>query len=312
MSTTMNNPVPTGWGEANVPSQQGRTAVVTGANAGLGFEAARVLSAKGAKVILACRNQRKGEEAINRLRAANPAADVILEQLDTSDLASVRAFAERIRAGHSRIDLLINNAGIMATPQATSKDGFEMQLATNHLGHFALAGLLLPLMQGVPGSRIVPVGSLAARSGTIDFDDLMGEGEYQAWKAYNQSKLANVMFGLELQRRLKLAGAATIAAMAHPGASVTNLFQAAEGWDSMISPELREDFQGPEQGVLPILFAATAPEAVAGGYYGPSELNEMKGPVGHAQLPEAALDQAQAERLWRVSEELTGVSYLEF
>jgi NAD(P)-dependent dehydrogenase (short-subunit alcohol dehydrogenase family) len=303
--------IPAGWGEQNVPSQQGRIAVITGANAGLGFEAARVLSGKGAKVILACRNTAKGEEAARRLRALHPQADVVVEKLDTSDLASVRTCADRILFAYPRIDLLINNAGIMATPHEKSKDGFEMQLATNHLGHFALTGLLLPNLRDVPGSRIVAVASIAAQSGKIDFDDLMGERRYDAWKAYNQSKLANLMFGQELQRRLDRAGARTIAAIGHPGASLTNLFSTPGGGiaKKILSPLMRPFFQEADRGVLPILFAATAPEAIPGAYYGPDRFREMKGEVSYASIPRASTRLDTAERLWRVSEELTGVRY---
>lgn len=311
MNAPIRPPLPAGWSERNIPPQHNRVAIITGANAGLGFEAARALSAKGAKVILACRNTAKGEDACKRLRELHPQADVVVEQLDTSDLASVRAFAERILRICPHIDLLINNAGIMATPHEKSKDGFEMQLATNHLGHFALTGLLLPHMRDVPGSRIVAIASVAAQSGKIDFDDLMGEHRYDTWKAYNQSKLANLMFGQELQRRLSHTGAQTIAAIGHPGASLTNLFSTPGSRiaKQLLSPLMRPFFQEANRGVLPILFAATAPEAVPGAYYGPGGFKEMKGDVGYASVPPASLDLATAERLWRVSEELTGVVY---
>jgi NAD(P)-dependent dehydrogenase (short-subunit alcohol dehydrogenase family) len=310
MNAPTRPPVPAGWSEQNIPPQHNRTAVITGANAGLGFEAARALSAKGAKVILACRNTVKGEEACKRLRALHPQVDVVVEKLDTSELASVRAFVGRIVETSPRIDLLINNAGIMATPYAKSKDGFEMQLATNHLGHFALTGLLLPHMRDVPGSRVVAIASVAAKSGKIDFDDLMGEHRYDTWKAYNQSKLANLMFGQELQRRLARAGAQTIAVIGHPGASLTNLFSTPGGriTKQLLSPLMRPFFQEANRGVLPILFAATAPEAVPGAYYGPSGFKEMKGDVGYASVPPASMDLAVAQRLWHMSEELTGVT----
>jgi len=313
MNAQTKSAVPTPWGEQNVPAQRDRIAIVTGANVGLGFEAARVLSDKGAQVILACRNTDKGNEARKRLLARNQHAQLAVEKLDTSDLASVRAFAERIGSRHPRIDLLINNAGIMAVPQQRSVDGFELQFATNHLGHFALAGLLLPHMRDVRGSRIIAVSSIAARSGAIDFDDLMGEHSYDPWKAYNQSKLANLMFAQELQRRLGHARAATIAATGHPGASLTNLFSTPGGGlvKKILSPVMRPLFQEADQGVLPILFAATAPEAVPGAYYGPGHFKEKKGPVSYAFVPEASKETAVAAQLWRVSEELTGVRYLD-
>lgn len=300
------------WSENEIPAQHGRVAIITGANSGLGFEAARALSSKGAKVVLACRDPGKGEAACARIRATHPSADVLVAPLDTSELASVRRFAHGILDAYPQIDLLINNAGIMATPYATSKDNFEMQFATNHLGHFALTGLLLPIMRGVAGSRVVAIASIAARSGRIDFDDLMGVRAYGAWKAYNQSKLANLMFGMELQRRLAKAHAATVAVIAHPGASLTNLFATpgAGFTKRVLTPLMGFLFQGAEKGVLPILYAATSPAIEPGGYYGPDRLNEMKGAPASARVPVAAHDVAVAKALWEASERLTDVRYL--
>jgi NAD(P)-dependent dehydrogenase (short-subunit alcohol dehydrogenase family) len=232
--------------------------------------------------------------------------------LDVASLHSVRSFAAAVQAQFAAIDLLINNAGIMATPQQSSPDGFELQFATNHLGHFALTGLLLPQLSAHHGSRVVAVSSIAARSGAIDFADLMGTRRYDPWRAYNQSKLANLMFGLELQRRLQRAGLPSVALAAHPGASTTNLFSTPGSFfvKRILSPLLsRLLFQPAEQGVLPILFAATSAEATPGGYYGPRGFQEMKGPPGPAAIPRQALDTEAATRLWRVSEQLTGVSY---
>ncbi|HSH94384.1 MAG TPA: oxidoreductase, partial [Roseimicrobium sp.] len=290
----------------------GRLAIVTGANGGLGFEAAKVLAGKGASVVLACRSKAKGEDACSRIRSEQPGAAVHAALLDVSDLESVRLFAKQALAEYANIDLLINNAGVMAIPQQRSKDGFEMQLATNHLGHFALTGLLLPRLLAAPGSRIVAVASIAAKSGAIDFDDLMGERGYKPWKAYNQSKLANLMFGLELQRRLARAGAATTAAIAHPGASTTNLFSTHGAWLSkhVLVPLTRSLFHPPDQGVLPILFAATAPQAQPGGYYGPDGFMEMKGASASVGVPKAARDENAARQLWEASEQLTGMHYL--
>lgn len=312
MNTSHHSSPAKSWTEADIPSQLNRVVVITGANAGLGFESARALSAKGAKVILACRNQVKGDAACEQLRNNHALADVKAEPLDISDLGSVREFSARMIETYPSIDLLINNAGIMATPYAKSKDGFEMQFATNHLGHFALAGLLLPAMRDVPDSRIIATASIAARGGEIDFDDLMGEQKYNTWKAYNQSKLANLMFGQELQRRLSDSGAKTIAAIGHPGASLTNLFSTpgATVVKKLMSPLMRFFFQSADRGVLPILFAATAKDAVPGAYYGPDRLNEMKGNVAYAKLPKACEDLDVAARLWAVSEALTGVRYL--
>lgn len=299
------------WGEDDVPPQSGRIVIITGGNSGLGFEAARVLSNRGAKVILACRNQGKGEAACSTIRAGNLGADVLFAPLDISDLQSVRRFARHILDAYPKFDLLINNAGIMATPYAKSKDNFEMQLATNHLGHFALTGLLLPRMKAVAGSRIVAVSSIAARSGQIDFKDLMGERTYDPWKAYNQSKLANLMFGIELQRRLARANAATVALIAHPGASRTNLFSTpgAALTKRVLAPLMRFLFQEAKQGVLPVLYAATSATIKPGAYYGPDRFNEMKGSPSPAKVPSAADDAAAARTLWEVSETLTGVHY---
>lgn len=301
-----------GWNAQNVPDQHARLAIVTGANGGLGFEAAKVLAGKGASVVLACRSKAKGEDACSRIRAEQPGAAVHAALLDVSDLESVCLFAKRALAEYASIDLLINNAGVMAIPQQRSKDGFEMQLATNHLGHFALTGLLLPRLLATPGSRIVAIASIAARSGAIDFGDLMGERGYKPWKAYNQSKLANLMFGLELQRRLTRAGAATTAAIAHPGVSTTNLLSTPGAWLSkqVLMTLTRSLFQPPDRGVLPILFAATAPQAQPGGYYGPDGFMEMKGAPAPAGVPKAARDENAARRLWEASEQLTGMRYL--
>lgn len=301
------------WTAQNIPDQRGRRVIITGANSGLGFATADALAAKGATVVLACRSLGKAEHARNELLAKHPRADISSAALDVSSLASVRSFAERALADYPRIDLLINNAGIMATPAEKSVDGFEMQLATNHLGHFALTGLLLPRLLATPGSRVVAVASIAALSGRIDFDDLMGKKRYDPWKAYNQSKLANLIFGRELQRRLTRAGASTIAVVAHPGASSTNLFDTPGGAlvKKVLSPLMSLFFQPAEQGALPTLLAATEPQAQPGGYYGPSGFKEMKGAPKPARVPRQAEDLATAARLWQVSEELTGIRYLD-
>lgn len=290
----------------------GRTVLITGANSGLGFEAARNLAARGARVILACRAEAAAERASSAIRVESPQADVRVGLLDVSSLQSVRRFAAFVAERFDALDVLINNAGIMATPQARSADGFELQLATNHLGHFALTGLLLPLLEKRSGSRVVAVSSIAARSGQIDFDDLMGERGYDSWKAYNQSKLANLMFAFELQRRLVATGSATQAIAAHPGASTTNLFATPGGFvaKKILSPLLsRFLFQPASRGVLPILHAATAAEARPGGYYGPQGYKEMNGDPGPAFVPSQAMDEAVAARLWEVSEQLTGVAF---
>lgn len=297
-----------------VPDQTGRTAIVTGANAGLGFEVSKALAARNARVIMACRSPDRGEQARRQILEQTPAGTLQVEQLDVSSLASVRAFVERLSPEIATLDLLINNAGIMAVPKSASADGYEMQFATNHLGHFLLTGLLLPKLGATSGSRVVAVSSLAARSGQIDFDDLQGEKKYNQWKAYNQSKLANLIFGIELQRRLTRSGSATIAAIAHPGGSSTNLFSTpGAGLVKRIVTSIIEPlfFQSAEAGAQPLLFAATSPDTVPGGYYGPAKMYEMKGPPAKARIPEQAEDAETARRLWEVSETLVAFNYLD-
>lgn len=300
------------WRMQQMPDQSGRTAIVTGANIGLGYEAALALARCNANVILACRSVPKAEGALQRIRLELPGAKLQIAALDVSDMDSVRAFARRLRNSHPRLDLLINNAGVMAIPRQLTRDGFEMQLATNHLGHFALTGLLLPLLDAAPAARVVAVSSIAARHASIGFDNLMGERGYQPWKAYNQSKLANLMFGLELQRRLARSGSTTTAVIAHPGSATTNLFASpgARIVKQVLMPLASRLFHAPDRGVLPILFAATSPDAQPGAYYGPDGFQETKGEVALAYVPKAARDKPAAARLWQVSAGLTGVEYL--
>ncbi len=303
---------PNRWTTELMPPQAGRVALITGANSGLGLAAARALAAAGATTILACRSPENAERARRELVAAFPQADVQVGMLDVASLKSVRAFAKEVRQRFEAIDLLINNAGIFATPHWRSPDGFELQFATNHLGHFALTGLLLPQLAASAGSRVVVVSSVAARSGHIEFDDLMGERRYDSWQAYSQSKLANLMFALELQRRLQSARRPTMAVAAHPGFATTNLLATPGGFflKRVVSPLMKHlTFQPAEQGVLPILFAATSPDAEPGGYYGPQGFREMNGPPGPAAIPDRARDRAAAARLWEVSERLAGISY---
>lgn len=296
----------------DIPDQTGRVIVITGANSGLGLAAARELTKRRATVVLGCRSAQNAARTRDDLLRATPRASVEVGVVDVSSLGSVRAFAEALQRRFPVLDVLINNAGIMATPRALSVDGFEMQFATNHLGHFALTGRLLPLLRDRSGSRVVAVSSIAARSGRIDFDDPMGERSYDPWQAYNQSKLANLMFAFELQRRLAKSGAATTAIAAHPGASTTNLFATPGGFltKRVISPLMNGLlFQPAERGVLPILLAAASPFAQPGGYYGPSGFQEMKGDPAPARVPPQALDAEVAARLWRLSEQLTGITY---
>ncbi|MFI5506807.1 SDR family NAD(P)-dependent oxidoreductase [Mycobacterium sp. NPDC051804] len=298
----------TNWTTAAIPDQTGRTAVITGANTGLGYETAAALAAKGARVVLAVRNTDKGKEAVRRIEAASPSAQVDLQALDLTSLTSVRAAAEQLKANHESIDLLINNAGVMVTPKTVTEDGFELQFGTNHLGHFALTGLLLDRLLVAPGSRVVTVSSTGHRfGGGIHFDDLQWQRSYSRMGAYGQSKLANLMFTYELQRRLK--GTETIAAAAHPGASQSELGRNA----SLPIQIMFLPFVGLQQstamGALPTLRAATDPSVLGGQYYGPGGIGELRGYPKVVSSTDASHDVAAQQRLWTVSEELTGVAY---
>ncbi len=299
------------WTTGDIPDQTGRVAVVTGANTGLGYHAAAALAQTGAHVVLAVRNLEKGNLALARIVAAHPNADVTLQELDLGSLASVRAAAAALRKAYPRIDLLINNAGVMWTPKQTTADGFEMQFGTNHLGHFALTGLLLDNLLPVRGSRVVTVSSTGHRlRAAIHFDDLQWEHRYDRYAAYGQSKLANLLFTYELQRRLAERQSNTIAVAAHPGASSTELGRSAP---TLIKPLFALAgtvlFQSAAMGALPTLRAATDPGVEGGQYYGPDGLGEQR---GHPKLVSSSAqshDQDLQRRLWAVSEELTGVTY---
>jgi NAD(P)-dependent dehydrogenase (short-subunit alcohol dehydrogenase family) len=302
----------TKWTTDDIPDQHGRTAIITGANSGIGLVAARELARAGARVVLACRDTEKGVAAASDVasRAAN--AEVEMSALNLASLDSVRAFAERFRAEHDGLDLLINNAGVMAPPRRTTTDGFELQFGTNHLGHFALTGLLIGAMQGRTGARVVNVSSGAHRFGRIDFEDLQGERKYGRWRAYGQSKLANLLFTFELDRRLRAAGSTVSSLAAHPGYSATNLqFAAAPRPDRAFMAVTNVVMaQSAEMGALPTLYAATKPGVEGGTYVGPGGLFEQRGypkPVGTSP---AARDQKVAAKLWEVSEQLTGVKFL--
>lgn len=297
------------WTEAEVPDQFGRVAIVTGANTGIGFETARVLAERGAEVVLACRDVGKGEAAAQRIRDAAPSAAVAFEALDLADLDSIAAFAERFSASRQRLDLLINNAGVMVPPAGRTVQGFELQFGINHLGHFALTQELLPLLRGRPDARVVTVSSGAQYFGRIAFDDLQGERRYDRWQAYGQSKLANVMFAFELQRRLDAEGAAVRSLAAHPGVARTNLqpasVAASGSWLEPLAYRLMAPlFQSAAMGALPQLYAATAAEALPAGHYGPDQLGGLRGWPTPVRVAPAALDAAQCQRLWAVSEEL--------
>jgi NAD(P)-dependent dehydrogenase (short-subunit alcohol dehydrogenase family) len=300
------------WTAKDIPDQTGRLAVVTGANSGLGLVAARELARAGATVIVACRNTAKGEQALATIRSAVPGARAEVGELDLADLASVRAFAERISAERDRVDLLINNAGIMAPPRRLTVDGFESQLGTNHLGHFALTGLLLGTLLAAPRPRVVTVSSEAHRMGRMKFDDLQGERRYQHWLAYGQSKLANLLFCFELQRRASAGGTELESMAAHPGYAATNLQSAgpgiaAERWAMAIAN--RVVGQSADMGALPTLYAATAPDLPGGTFVGPDSWGGMRGHPRVVTASGRAYDTEAASRLWAVSEELTGVHY---
>jgi NAD(P)-dependent dehydrogenase (short-subunit alcohol dehydrogenase family) len=294
------------WTTDDVPSERGRLAVVTGANTGLGFETAQVLAARGASVVLAVRNVEKGKQAAARIAAAAPGATVTVQELDLSSLDSVRTAAAEIRAGHPRIDLLVCNAGVMYPPKQVTRDGFELQFGTNHLGHFALTGLLLEQLLPVPGSRVVTVSSVGHRiRAGIHFDDLQWERSYSRVRAYGQSKLANLMFTYELQRRLSGAGAGTIAVAAHPGFAATELMRHTP-MAAVVTPLFSQDAA---MGALPVLRAATDPGVLGGQYYGPGGFLGLRGYPKLAASSRRSRDEAVQRRLWAVSEELTGVTF---
>jgi NAD(P)-dependent dehydrogenase (short-subunit alcohol dehydrogenase family) len=300
------------WSESDVPDQTGRVVVVTGANTGIGYQAAAVLAHRGAHVVLAVRNLEKGNAALARIVAASPRADVTLQQLDLTSLDSVRGAADALRAAYPRIDLLINNAGVMWTPKLLTADGFELQFGTNHLGHFALTGLLLDQLLGLGDSRVVTVSSLGHRlRAAIHFDDLQWERRYDRIAAYGQSKLANLLFTYELQRRLAAApDAKTIAVAAHPGGSNTELARNLPGifapLKAVLGPVL---FQSPAMGALPTLRAATDASTQGGQYYGPDGFLEQRGRPKVVGSSAQSHDEELQRRLWAVSEELTGVSF---
>lgn len=299
------------WGEVDVPDQRGRVAVVTGAKTGLGFHTARVLAQRGAVVVLAVRSLDRGKDAAERIGAVAPGAHVEVQELDLASLASIRAGAADLAARYPRIDLLINNAGVMYTPRQSTADGFEMQFGTNHLGHFALTGLMLPQLLAASGSRVVTVSSIGHRiRARIHFDDLQGERHYDRVAAYAQSKLANLMFTYELNRRLDMAGAATTALAAHPGISDTELTRylprPLRRLSSVVTPLVT---QSAAKGALPTLRAATDPRASGGQYYGPSGPGELMGSPTVVGSSGQSQDVALQRHLWVVSEELTGVTY---
>lgn len=306
----------TKWTAEQVPSQTGKTVLVTGANSGIGYQAALELARHGAHVLLGVRNPAKGQAALGQLLREVPGAQAELALLDMASLASIRDFSQKFTNSGRGLDLLINNAGVMALPnRELTADGFERQFGINHLGHFALTGLLLPRFLASTAPRVVTVASLAHRNGKIEFDNLQSERSYAPWDAYNNSKLANILFARELDRRAKAAGSKLISLPVHPGISRTSLISNGPGTGGkdlkimllgLLGPFIMQD---DKMGALPTLYAATAPEARGGEYIGPDGFKEFKGYPKMVQPRPQALDEAMAKKLWSVSEELTGVRY---
>ncbi|MDA0241775.1 MAG: oxidoreductase [Chloroflexi bacterium] len=304
------------WTQQDIPDLTGQVVIITGANSGLGLESTKALAAHGATVVMACRDLSKAEKAKTEVLAANPTAKLDVMRLDNASLDSVRTFAAAFKAKYGRLNILLNNAGVMAIPRTLTKDGFEMQIGVNHIAHFALTGLLLDLLTATPNARIHNTSSSAAFSGRIYFDDLMGETSYGRWSAYGQSKLANVFFATELNKRLKAAGYDTISNSSHPGFVMTNLqANSIEKSDAslierltyrIIAPLMAQDIS---MGVLPQLYGSTAPNAKGGVFYGPKTL-KMRGYPAEQHANKAVDDAAARKRFWELSEELTGIHYL--
>jgi len=293
------------WTTKNMPDLIGRSALVTGANSGLGYETGLALARKGAAVVMACRSEERGSAASDRIREQLPEAQLEVWTLDLADLQSVRDFADRFNKKYSHLDLLFNNAGIMAVPRGKTKDGFESQIGVNHFGHFALTGLLLGTLRDTPNSRVITTSSYAHFLGKMDFTDLDSEGFYQKWLAYGQSKLANVLFGYELNRRLAQNGANPISVVAHPGYAATNL-QHTTWLFSLLNPLVA---QSQEMGALPLLYAATSDTIKGGEYVGPDGFLAQRGYPKIARSSRRSLNKEDAARLWEISEQRTGVKY---
>jgi NAD(P)-dependent dehydrogenase (short-subunit alcohol dehydrogenase family) len=302
------------WTEQGIPALSGKSVIVTGANSGLGLQAARMFAAAGAHVVLACRNADRALAAMLHIKQRHARASVESMLLDLADLGSVRAFAASFCRSYDRLHVLLNNAGVMALPYATTRDGFEMQLGTNHLGHFALTGLLIERMLQTPGARVVTVSSMAHRLGKIRFDDLNWRSGYRRWPAYHQSKLANLLFTLEMERRLRQRGADAMAVACHPGYAATNLQLVAP---RMLGSRLQEGImafgnrylaQSATMGALSFLYAAVAPEVRGGDFIGPAVADTWGYPA-RARTAARARDHQDAARLWEVSEQFTGVDY---
>ena len=311
------NPTPPkpDWSLADMPSQRGRIFLVTGGTSGMGYEDAKALASAGARVVIAARNPQRGQEAIARIKEQVPQAAVQFEAFDLADLASVRALGARLRETLPRLDGLINNAAVMALPErATSADGFEMQLATNYLGHFVLTAELLPLLRKSEAPRVVTLASVAVHRGSLNFDDLQATRAYDPYVVYAQSKLACLMFAFELQRRSEAAGWGIQSMASHPGIAVTELVARGPGFETeqgrrWVAMRDQGMLASAAEGALSTLYAATAPEAQGGVYYGPSGPNEMRGPLRLATVPAPASDAAAAARLWTLTEQMTGARF---
>lgn len=294
------------WAEEMIGDQSGKSAIVTGCNTGIGYYMARALASKGARVTMACRNSEKAESARQRILREFPGSDVSVSVLDLADLGSIEEFARRF-SGSDGLDILINNAGVMIPPKSRTKDGFELQFGTNHLGHFALTGHLMPVLEKTQGSRVVTVSSIAHNPGVIDFEDLHGDRKrYNKWGFYSQSKIANLIFSLELSRRLERSGSGVSAIASHPGYSATDLQRYSLFWRFLNVIVAIPAKRGAEA----TLYAATEDEALKYPYWGPTGIIEMRGWTGRAKINPKALDEDTARRLWEVSERMTGVSFL--
>ncbi|MFE0137418.1 oxidoreductase [Streptomyces sp. NPDC059037] len=299
------------WTTEQIPDQSDRVFVVTGANSGLGLATTRALARKGANVILAVRDEAKGRRAVAEITAGQPDAQLEVRRLDLADLDSVRDFADGLRADHARLDVLINNAGVMAPPRTLSAQGHELQFAANHLGHFALTGLLLDQLSAGDNPRVVTVSSANHRQAKFFFDDLSGERKYSPMGYYNQSKLANAVFGWELHKRLTAAGSPVRSVLAHPGYTLTNLQTSSPvGMVKLLFGKILSPLaQTPDQGALSQLYAATAPDMEGGQFIGPDGMGELRGAPKRVELAPSAAEAATGRKLWDLSEELTAVKF---
>jgi NAD(P)-dependent dehydrogenase (short-subunit alcohol dehydrogenase family) len=299
------------WTIESIGNLKGKIVIITGGASGIGLEAAKVLSSKGAQVIIAVRNIEKGQRALARIKADNPLAEISLMNLDLGNLASVRAFAQEFTQKYSSLDLLINNAGVMIPPYQKTEDGFELQFGTNHLGHFALTGLLMPLLTSTPGSRVVTVSSIASRGAKIYFDNLDGSKGFSTMNFYRQSKFSNLLFGKELDSKLKQSGSNTKSIVCHPGVSATNLFMRGSGKEGgKVMNFLVSLFAQPaHKGALPTLFAATNPQLQGGEYIGPDGIANFRGNPVISSEGDKLFNADISQKLWQVSEQLTGVSF---